>query len=352
LVSISITFNNFVKKRKMKKLVSSMTILTLAGFMQIAVGVDYSIYDLQYQSDPEDLNSPHVGEDVNCIGGIVIDKFLRNKAKLTLYDPQIYNPSEPNGWRGIMVKTAYGFNPNVFDNIDIGDWVSFNNVLVKDNVESQYNTMLEYGPTSSFTIESMDNPLHEPIVISPNDIASPVFDSGPPWSWRVNDHRAEKYEAMMVEVRNVRVTQKGLGKYGDNYILVDHDSNDSNNNCWAADYMNEEVEEDGYHRFVDLGSRFCSVTGIIEQYKQYDSYAEIDWDYYQLLTTSTDSFVKTDLDGDCDFDFVDFSVFAQHWLTEEQCADPNWCDGADLTQNGTVDISDLKEFSEYWLEGK
>jgi hypothetical protein len=85
LVPISIIFNNFAKEKKMKRLVFSMMILTLAVGTQVADGIDYSIYDLQYQSDTEDLNSPHVGEDVNCIGGIVIHKFPGGKPKVTLH---------------------------------------------------------------------------------------------------------------------------------------------------------------------------------------------------------------------------------------------------------------------------
>lgn len=340
----------------MKKttLVLMVILPTSAMFSYIkAEELELSIYEIQHNADANGT-SIYDNCDVNhCSGGIVIDKFLRNKAKLTLYDPQIYNPNEPNGWRGIIVKTAFNFDPNVFDGIDIGNWVSFNNVLAKDNVQSQHNTMLEYGPASSFPPpESMDNPVPEPIVISPNNIAAPVFNSGPPWSWRVTDRRAEKYEAMLVKVENVIVTEKNLGWDGDNYSLEIYDNAGPNDICWASDYMNEEVEEDEYHRFIDVGSRFCSVTGIVEQYKKYDSYAEIDWDYYQLLTTSTDSFVKIDLDGDCAFDFVDFSVFAQYWLTEEQCTAPSWCSGADRTEDGFVDIFDLMEFSKHWLYGK
>jgi len=153
-----------------------------------------------------------------------------------------------------------------------------------------------------------------------------------------------------VRVENIIVTEKDLGKAEDNYSLESYENAGPNDLCWAADYMNEEVEEDDYHRFVDLGSRFCSVTGIIEQYDGFKNSYE--WDYYQLLTTSTDSFVKIDLDEDCDFDFVDFSVFAQHWLTEEQCTAPSWCSGADRTKDSFVDIFDLMEFSKHWLYGK
>ncbi len=292
----------------MKKLVSSMMILTLTVLTQIAAGTDYSIYDLQYQSDPEDLNSPHVGEDVNCTGGIVTHIYHGNKTKLTIQDPNV-----PNGWGGIIVKNSFDINPNVFDGVNVGDWTSFTNVEVK---ESYGNTMLEYSSSSSFTIESSGNALPEPILLSPNDITAPTHQTSPE-RWLVENHNSEKYEAMLVKVENVIVKEKDLGKAKDNYSLEIYENAGPNDLCWAADYMNEEVEEDDYHRFIDLGSHFCSVTGIVEQYKKRDPYEEIDWDYYQLLTTYTGDlkrYTPADLDGDCMVDLSDFAVFCQYWL--------------------------------------
>jgi hypothetical protein len=333
----------------MKKLVFSMMILTLAGFTQIAAGTDFnSIYDLQYQSDPEDLNSPHVGEDVNCIGGIVIHKFPGSKPKVTLYDP-----AYSDGWGGIVVKDFT--NDKIFyhaNDVNVGVWVSLKYTTVE---EFNGNTQLKFESKSRFNIESIGNALPEPISIEPNDIMAPLEQTSPE-GWLVENHNAEKYEAMLVRVENVIVTDKDNGKASDNYTLQSSAyPNDPNFSCWAADYMNEEVEEDDYHRFVDLGRRFCSVTGIIEQYKGYKNYYE--WDYYQLLTTATEDFLITqpaDLNDDCGVDFVDFSLFAQHWR-EDGCTEPDWCGGADLTKdepNGIVNILDLKVFSERWLQGK
>jgi hypothetical protein len=297
----------------MKKLVFSMTILTLTALTQIpmtqvAAGTDYSIYDLQYQSDPEDSNSPHVGENVNCIGGIITHIFHGNKTKLTIQDP-----NEPNGWGGIIVKNSFDINPNVFDGVSVGDWISFTNVKVK---ESYGNTLLEYNSSSSFIIESSGNALPEYIPLSPNDITAPVYQTSPE-GWLVANHNSEKYEAMLVRIENVIVTEKDLGKAVDNYSLEIYDGTGPNDVCWAADYMNKEVEEDDYHRFVDLDNRFCSVTGIIEQYEGYDQYAEIYWDYYQLLTTDTGDlkrFTNADLSGDCMVNMVDLAEFCNYWL--------------------------------------
>jgi hypothetical protein len=287
----------------MKKLVVSMMILTL--FTQIAAGVDYSIYELQYQSDPEDLNSSYVGEDVNCIGGIVIHKFAGKNPKLTLYDP-----NDPEGWGGIAVKD-FTTDTNAFDNIVVGDWVSLTHTTVE---EYRGNTQLKFEDKSDFVIESTGNDLPEPISIEPNDIAAPVYQTSPE-GWLVEDHNAEKYEAMLVRVENVIITEKDLGKAEDNYSLESYENAGSNDLCWASDYMNEEVDEDDYHRFVDLDSRFCSVTGIIEQYDGFKNYYE--WDYYQLLTTRTRDlkrYTPADIDGDCMVDFSDLAVLCEYWL--------------------------------------
>jgi hypothetical protein len=167
---------------------------------------------------------------------------------------------------------------------------------------------------SGFVIESTGNDLPEPISIEPNDITAPIYQISPE-GWLVENHNAEKYEAMLVKVGNVIVTEKDLGKAADNYSLVIFNNAGPNDICWAADYMNEEVEDDDYHRFVDLGSRFCSVTGIIEQYDGYKNYYE--WDYYQLLTTRTGDlkrYTPADINGDCKVDFLDVAELGQYWL--------------------------------------
>jgi subtilisin family serine protease len=57
-----------------------------------------------------------------------------------------------------------------------------------------------------------------------------------------------------------------------------------------------------------------------------------------------------DLDNDCDEDILDYSIFALHWQ-ETGCDIADWCVGADLTQNGRVDMYDLGAFIEEWLCG-
>ena len=48
--------------------------------------------------------------------------------------------------------------------------------------------------------------------------------------------------------------------------------------------------------------------------------------------------------------FLDYSFFAERWA-EDNCGASNDCDGRDLDQFGSVDIKDLRIFSDHWLEG-
>jgi hypothetical protein len=87
------------------------------------------------------------------------------------------------------------------------------------------------------------------------------------------------------------------------------------------------------------------------------------WDFVAENTNGTDNiwsiceglsypqfawqFRMGDFDGDTQVDFVDFAVFAERWLSNDN--DFFFCRGADLTDDGKVDFHDLKEFAGYWL---
>ncbi|MBE3142987.1 MAG: hypothetical protein IMZ61_03575 [Planctomycetes bacterium] len=57
-----------------------------------------------------------------------------------------------------------------------------------------------------------------------------------------------------------------------------------------------------------------------------------------------------DVDMDDNVDFVDYAAFANHWR-EQNCAEPNWCEGTDFDHSGSVDMLDLATFAIHWLEG-
>ncbi len=48
-------------------------------------------------------------------------------------------------------------------------------------------------------------------------------------------------------------------------------------------------------------------------------------------------------------DFWNFAELALHWL-ETDCNEPDWCEGADSTCDGDVDMNDVKMLADKWLE--
>jgi len=60
--------------------------------------------------------------------------------------------------------------------------------------------------------------------------------------------------------------------------------------------------------------------------------------------------LDADIDKDGMVNFVDYTLLALRWR-DSNCVEPNWCSGADLNKSGSVDLFDLAEFAELWLEG-
>lgn len=320
-----------------------LLVIVVAGACSLpsADAAEFSIYDIQYTEDPNGAG-PLEGQVIDCLGGVVTHKFGGFRPKLTIQDP---NASA--GWGAVQIKDWLSGAP-LFNEASVGDWVRLSNVYIE---EFRGNTILQCFEENDpvLTVMSSDNPLPEPILVRPEQIAAPVPD--PSGDWYVRDHSAEKYEHMRLRVRKVVVTDLGHGKAKDNYILQDFTNpDDTSLRCWASDYMNEDKVGD-YHPYVQVGQRFCGVEGILEQYTK----TSAGWDYYQLLTTHSSNFTLSqfaDLDYDCDVDFDDFGYLAWLWLAQGNCSEPDWCGGADVTEDGSVDVDDLVEFSGHWLQGR
>ena len=276
-----------------------MAVLVLVGSAQ---ATELSIYEIQYTTDANGT-SPQHGNIIDCTGGIVTHKPPTGRPRLIIQDPNY-----PDGWGAIQVKDL--FSTGVFADVNIGDWISLTNVEVEDNKGTTFLQYIEDN-NAGFTIVSTNNPLPRPLVVTVDQIAAPTEGLD---SWTISDYSAEKYEAMLIKVVNVNVKDTGYGKAYDNYVLASNV--DPNLICWASDYMNAGKDKGLiYHPSIEQSRNFCGVTGVLEQYTgEQDG---IYYDYYQLLTTSTEDFTIeqiADLDGDCDVDFVDFGIFTEHWL--------------------------------------
>ena len=323
--------------------------ITLCSGVAFADDSAVSIYQLQYTT-AADGKSPCHGKYVNCLGGVVTGKILRSVPRIIIQDPIIRNADIQGDnchWGAIQIKD-WTFR-DLRDHVNIGDWIELTNVPIEDYRGTTFIQYAKAGTASSFSVISSGNVIPESLYLSIDDIQSPVEDPYEPGSYYVENHNAEKFESMRITVRNVSIVEKGLGKASDNYVLQSNESpNDPALSFWAADYMNLDAAGI-YHPKVELGQHFCAIEGVFEQYTNLSD----GFDYYQLLTTNTDSFAENltgDLDGDCDVDLEDFGSLAAHWFIS--CpTDPNDCGGGDLVENGIVDEADLIEFTSHWLEG-
>ncbi|MFA6174970.1 MAG: hypothetical protein WC765_00155 [Phycisphaerae bacterium] len=259
---------------KMKFILLIVTAGSIIGMTGGALATPLSIYDIQYTTNPTG-NSSYATQTVSCVGGIVINKFAGSKPKVTLYDP-----AHPDGWGGLAIKD-WTSSKSFYSTVQIGDWVSFTNVVVE---ESSGNTQLQFLNSSTYNIDSSGNLLPEALSISTADLAAPIQQTSPT-GWFVANHNTEKYEAMYLKLNDVTITAKDLGKNQDNYVLADATAS-----SWASDYMDPDTGGRLYHPLVALGTHFQSVSGICEQYTKSNTTGN-SWDYYQLLTTGTGDFV-------------------------------------------------------------
>jgi cyclophilin family peptidyl-prolyl cis-trans isomerase len=60
--------------------------------------------------------------------------------------------------------------------------------------------------------------------------------------------------------------------------------------------------------------------------------------------------IAADIDVDGKVNFDDFEILSSHWMAQN-CVAPNWCAGADINKNGSVDTPDVIILAERWLNG-
>ncbi|MFH0981044.1 MAG: PEP-CTERM sorting domain-containing protein [Planctomycetota bacterium] len=224
---------------------------------------ELSIYDVQFNTSDGD-QSIYNGQIHSVSGGIVTHIWRGFNDRVYLQDP-----AYPT-WGAMAVKDSTT-GRLLANSVHLGDWVSFDNIYIEEfrgTTFLQYSTTL--APNVSFSIDSMGNPLPDPVLLTAADLVVPVDRAA-----------SEPYESMIATLHNLAVGQKGLGKAGDNYELWQ-----GTDVAWGTDYMN--VDAGGpYDPRIIPGAFLQSITGIVEQYtKPSDG-----WDYYQLDTRSAGDIV-------------------------------------------------------------
>ena len=143
----------------------SLGVAFLAVVIAQAKAQPVSIYQIQSNTTDGD-QSAYEHQVVDCTGGICVGRFVGSRPRLVLQ-----NPAYPDSWGGIQVKDWT--NGDLFDSVELGDWVELSNVLVE---EYRGTTFLQYQTPSnpSFRIVSRDNSLPPPILVSVADIPAPL----------------------------------------------------------------------------------------------------------------------------------------------------------------------------------
>jgi hypothetical protein len=104
-------------------------------------------------------------------------------------------------------------------------------------------------------------------------------------------------------------------------------------------------------------------------YFESEPFTEVTASWYQIEITITDwqdkifkSYLAVDglhlcvrpeegnINNDCHVDMLDYAILALHWLND--CNSPDWCEGADIDNDGIVDANDLSKITNNWLAGQ
>jgi hypothetical protein len=331
-----------VSAGKVRVTVGVLVVYLWCALLGIVRGEDVTIPKIQYTESPDGA-SPYNGKTIDCAGGIVVAKQPGGRPRLFVQDP---NASD--GWAAIQVK---GWTSDAFAAVGVGDWLRLQQVFVE---EFRGTTLLQYwdqnpdGSRPTLTVASHGHGLPHPLVVDVNQIQAPEYRVQDD-AWAVADHRAEKFESMLVQVRGVAVLGQGMGKAQDNYGLGSfHEPNDADAVCWASDYLNpDRPKADLYLPTIQPGQRFRAVTGVLEQYTNLGD----GFDYYQLLTLNAASMIElcpADLDQDGDVDLQDYRLFVEQLLLPVSAPKGESYRAADLNQDGTVDAADLAAFNAAW----
>ncbi len=323
-------------------MVGVLAVCVCGVLADIVKGEDVTIPVIQYTESPDGA-SPYNGMIVDGAGGVVVARQPGSRPRLFVQDP-----NAAAGWAAIQVK---GWSSDAFATVNVGDWVRFQQIFVE---EFRGTTLLQYwdqnpdGTRPVLQIVSHGHSLPRPLVVDANQIKAPDYRLSDD-AWVVADHRGERFESMLLQVRDIAVRGQGLGKAQDNYELQSfREPNDAGPLCWASDYLNpDRPKADLYLPAVQPGQRFRAVTGVLEQYTNLGD----GFDYYQLLTLNADSLIQlcpADLDRDGDVDLWDYSLFVEQLLQPASAVQGEAYEAADLNQDGTVGPADLAAFNAAW----
>ncbi|QQS38045.1 MAG: T9SS type A sorting domain-containing protein [Ignavibacteriales bacterium] len=185
-----------------KKVLPILSLVLLISSNIFAQYPEVTLYDIQYQDSLSlvtngDQPSPLLGDTLVVTGLVMNPAYTGTVTTLNSGAPAVYiqDTSGSNAFGGILVRFPNGSSPQ-FDAIDSGIVAKFTGIVTEFFVTTQFD-LIEFD--GSTIIDQKPRP--EPVVITLEDLS--LLGS------REGNILAEKWEGMLVEIRDVTVTEPG-----------------------------------------------------------------------------------------------------------------------------------------------
>jgi len=195
---------------KFLQILVAVVILSMNVFAQVYPEV--SIRDIQFQHPDSllsngDRPSPLLGDTVTVTGVVMNPAYSGIVTTLNSGAPAVFvQDTLDNEYSGVLIRFPGGSSP-AFDALDIGKVAKFTGVVTEYFVTTQFD-LIEFDGSTIFDIK----PRPEPIVLTLDSLALLGLREG--------NILAEKYEGMLVEVRNVTSTEPGAIGNG-SFVIFD-----------------------------------------------------------------------------------------------------------------------------------
>lgn len=184
-----------------KKVLPILSLVLLISSNIFAQIPEVTLHQIQFQDSVSlvtngDLPSPYLGDTVTVTGLVMNPSYTGTVTTLNSGAPAVYiQDTASTEFGGVLVRYPNGSSPQ-FDAIDSGVVAKFTGVVTEFNVTTQLD-LIEFDGSTIVDIK----PRPEPILITLEELSN--------LGTREGKILAEKWEGMLVEVRDVTVTEPG-----------------------------------------------------------------------------------------------------------------------------------------------
>jgi len=316
---------------------------------------DVFTYDRAGQLLSADNNHSHVGCTYDDIGRIVTN--MQTDLPQTYSHTINYNHNTVDNTRNI----TYPSGKEVKEVRDVRDRLI---EVWQDSVKTTWYTY--DNPNNRILTKNFANETHTEYVYNDNDWITELKHIAPDGTSVFADF-AHNYDAVgnRLDVNNLQnvlpydntkpVTQSEKYEYDSMYRLVDFKRGQATDGDIPSPTLHRTWQIDGVQNWTQFTINGKQYVNSINQMNEYDDPSNDGTPPLPDDDGLPDDFMAdvdvlvADLIDDARITFQDFALFALHWL-EKVCMDTDWCEGADMNQNGFVDFNDFSMITSVWLK--